>query len=248
MQAEEYARMFQYEGDYWWFVGRRRLVLELLKLYPYEGLILDAGCGTGAMLCELERLSPYKGGGGSAFSVVGVDLEFQALRYARQRGSFPLIQARLEGLPFPAETFGLVAALDVLEHLPDEMPALHEIRRVLKPGGVAVFTVPAYAWLWSKHDVALHHYRRYTARALRERLLSAHFEILKLSYSVMLMFLPIVLFRWIDRLRPTPPSATVVPVPSFLNRWLMRLQGFEAKLIRYLNLPFGVSLVAVVRK
>lgn len=238
MQAEEYARMFQYEGDYWWFVGRRQLVLELLQKYPTEGLILDAGCGTGAMLCELSTLG----------SVVGVDLEFQALRYARQRGDFPLLQARLEALPFPSETFALVTALDVLEHLPNEMPALHEIRRVLKPQGLAVFTVPAYQWLWSKHDVALHHYRRYTAHGLRARLEEADFEVLKLSYSVMLMFLPILLFRWADRFSSKPPSASVVPLPNRLNRWLTGLQSLEARLIRHLNLPFGVSLVAVARK
>ncbi len=238
MQAEEYARMFQYEGDYWWFVGRRRLVLELLNEYPIEGLILDAGCGTGAMLCDLSTLG----------TAVGLDIEFQALRYARQRGDFPLLQARLERLPFPNETFSLVTALDVLEHLPDEMPALHEIERVLKPQGLVVFTAPAYQWLWSKHDVALHHYRRYTARALRTRLEEARFEVLKLSYSVTLMFLPILLFRWVDRLSSKPPTATVVPLPPRLNRWLTGLQSFEARLIRRHNLPFGVSLVAVARK
>jgi len=240
MQAEEYDRMFQYESDYWWFVGRRRLVLELLHRYapdPPER-ILDAGCGTGAMLCDLQALG----------SVVGVDLEWQALELARQRGEFPLVQARLEALPFPNECFDLITALDVLEHLPDDAPALREIWRTLQPNGLLIATVPAYAWLWSRHDVALHHYRRYTARALQSRLYRAGFEVLKISYSVSLLFVPIALFRWFDRFRKGTPSATVVPVSPSLNRWLTRLQAWEARLIRRVNLPFGVSLVAVARK
>ncbi len=240
MQAEEYARMFQHESDYWWFVGRRRLVLELLNQYlpaPPQP-ILDAGCGTGAMLCDLQALGP----------VVGLDIESQALALARTRGDFPLVQARLEALPFQSEQFQLVTALDVLEHLPDERPALQEIRRVLRPDGVLIATVPAYSWLWSRHDVALHHYRRYTARRLRTRLQEAGFEVLKLSYSVSLLFLPIALFRWLDKFKQGTPSATVVPVPPWLNRALTQLQTWEARLIRRVNLPFGVSLVVVAKR
>ncbi|MFQ3611571.1 MAG: class I SAM-dependent methyltransferase, partial [Fimbriimonadales bacterium] len=200
--------------------------------------ILDAGCGTGAMLCDLQRLG----------SVVGVDLERQALMLARRRGDFPLIQARLEALPFHSERFHLITALDVLEHLPDDRPALQEIRRTLRPEGILIATVPAYGWLWSRHDVALHHYRRYTARGLKARLQETGFEVLKLSYSVSLLFVPIALFRWADRFRKGQPSATVVPVSPALNRWLTQLQTWEARLIRRVSLPFGVSLVAVAKK
>ncbi len=240
MQAEEYGRMFQFETDYWWFVGRRRLVMRLLKasLPSGEGWILDAGCGTGAMLCELHTLG----------RVVGVDIEPLALRYARQRGEFPLLQARLEALPFRSDCFRAITALDVLEHLPDERPALREFWRVLQSGGVLIITVPAYRFLWSKHDVALHHYRRYTARELASRLREAGFEVQKLSYTVALLFVPIALFRWLDRLRRTPPAATLVPVGARLNRWLVRLQEWEARLVQRVNLPFGVSLVAIARK
>ncbi|MEN3000473.1 MAG: class I SAM-dependent methyltransferase [Armatimonadota bacterium] len=240
MQAEEYGRMFQFETDYWWFVGRRRLVMRLLQPYlsEGEGWILDAGCGTGAMLCELQAFG----------QVVGLDVEVLALRYARQRGEFPLVQARLEALPFRSETFRAVTALDVLEHLPDERPALKELWRVLQPRGVLVITVPAYRFLWSKHDVALRHYRRYTARELAQRLREAGFEVCKLSYAVTMLFVPIWLFRWWDRLRRTPPAATLVPVSPWVNRWLIRLQEWEAGLIQRVNLPFGVSLVAVACK
>lgn len=240
MQAEEYARMYACEGDYWWFVGRRMLVQTLIQgvVGSVSGWVLDAGCGTGAMLVELAPTN----------RVVGVDVEMQALRYARQRGDFPLIQARLESLPFQREAFALITALDVLEHLPDDLCALRELWRVLQPGGWLIATVPAYSWLWSKHDVALHHYRRYTARALKQRLEQAGFEVRKLSYSVMFLFAPIALFRWLDRWRPAPPAATVVPVPRWLNRWLIRLQALEARLVRRFSLPMGVSLVAVARK
>ncbi len=241
MQAEEYGRMFQFETDYWWFVGRRRLVMRLLEshLKLGSGWLLDAGCGTGALLSELQQRASH---------VVGLDLEPLALRYARQRGEFALVQARLEALPFRSDTFDAITALDVLEHLPDDRPALRELRRVLKPDGVLIITVPAYRFLWSKHDIALHHYRRYTARELRARLHEAGFEVRKLSYAVSLLFVPILLFRWLDRLRRTPPVATLVPVGKRLNRWLIQLQDWESRLLQRVNLPFGVSLVAVACK
>jgi SAM-dependent methyltransferase len=240
MQAEEYERMFRFETDYWWFVGRRRLVMRLLRAYLSggEGWILDAGCGTGATLCELQAFG----------RVVGLDIEMLALRYARQRGEFSLLQARLEALPFRTESFRAITALDVLEHLPDDRPALRELWRVLQPGGILIITVPAYRFLWSKHDVALHHYRRYKARELRQRLQEAGFEVRKLSYAVSLLFMPILMVRWWDRWRRTPPAATLFPLPSALNRGLIRLQEWESRLIERVNLPFGVSLVAVASK
>lgn len=240
MQPQEYQRMYQREGDYWWFVARRRLALQLMQAFMPNpsGLLLDAGCGTGALLAELQGLG----------TAVGVDVASEALRLTRQRGTFPVVQARLEALPFASEAFQVAFALDVLEHLPDERPALCELYRVLQPEGVLILSVPAYRWLWSKHDVALAHYRRYTARELYARLAEAGFEVLKLSYSLCLLLPAITFVRWLDRLRPGAPAATVVPLPRWLNRALIRLQEVEARLLLRYNLPFGVSLVAVCRK
>ncbi len=232
--------MYQREGDYWWFVARRRLARGLLSAYSpaLAGAMLDAGCGTGALLAELNTLG----------FAVGVDFEREALRLTRQRGAFPVVQARLEALPFASESFQVAFALDVLEHLPDERPALRELYRVLKLGGSLIITVPAYRWLWSKHDVALAHYRRYTARALQARLGEAGFQVRKLSYSLCLLMPLVALARWLDWLRPGVPAATVVPVPAWVNRALIRLQDWETRLLLRCNLPFGVSLVAVGQK
>lgn len=240
MHSQEYQRMFQREGNYWWFVARRRLAHMLMHHYLPQlcGRILDAGCGTGALLSEL-----------NAFGfVVGADVERQALQMARQRGEFPMVQARLEALPFVSESFQVAFALDVLEHLPDERPALRELYRVLQPDGVLIVSVPAYRWLWSKHDLALAHYRRYTARLLRTRLCEAGFRVRKLSYALSLL-LPLIAFtRWLDWLRPGKPAATVVPVPRWLNQALTRLMEMEARWLLRRNLPFGVSIVAVAEK
>ncbi|MDM7460396.1 MAG: class I SAM-dependent methyltransferase [bacterium] len=240
MQPQEYQRMYQREGDYWWFVARRRLALSLAQTYvnPLNGRILDAGCGTGALLAELQAIG----------CAVGVDVEREALRLTLQRGTLNVAQARLEALPFTDAAFQVAFALDVLEHLPDDRPALRELYRVLGSGGVLVVAVPAYRWLWSKHDVALAHYRRYTARELQARLTEAGFQVRKLSYALCLLLPLIALTRWLDRLRPGKPAATVVPVPRWLNRALIRLLDAETRLLMRTNLPFGVSLTAVAQK
>ncbi|MCS7208622.1 MAG: class I SAM-dependent methyltransferase [Fimbriimonadales bacterium] len=240
MHLQEYLRMYQREGDYWWFVARRRLARALMQAYvpSLTGRLLDAGCGTGALLHELSQLG----------CAVGVDIEPAALRLTRQRGALTVVQARLEALPFVSEAFQVTFALDVLEHLPDERPALRELYRVLQPGGYLILSAPAYRWLWSKHDLALAHYRRYTARALRTRLSEAGFQVRKLSYSLTFLLPLIALARWLDWLRPGAPAATVVPVPRWLNDALVRLQDWESRLMTRLNLPFGVSLVAVCQK
>lgn len=240
MQPQEYQRMYQREGDYWWFVARRRLALALMQAYAYPltGKILDAGCGTGALLSELDNQG----------FVVGVDIERDALCLTRQRGALKVLQARLEALPFVSESFQVAFALDVLEHLPDERPALRELYRVLQSGGVLVCSVPAYRGLWSKHDVALAHYRRYTARELDTRLREAGFQVRKLTYSLGLLLPVIALARWLDRLRPGKPAATVVPVPQWLNRALIRLLDWETRFLLRRNLPFGVSIAAVGEK
>ncbi|MGQ9657669.1 MAG: class I SAM-dependent methyltransferase [Fimbriimonadales bacterium] len=232
--------MFQWEGDYWWFVARRRLALALLKAYLPEvsGRLLDAGCGTGALLHELQAQG----------TAIGVDVAREALLLTRQRGAFPVVQARLEALPFTPAAFQVAFALDVLEHLPDERPALRELHRVLQVGGYLIVSVPAYSWLWSKHDVALAHYRRYTARVLRTRLWEAGFQVRTLSYSLGVLLPVIALARWLDRLRPGAPAATVLPVPAWLNRALIRLQDWETRWLLRRRLPFGVSLVAVAQR
>ncbi|GIV11261.1 MAG: type 11 methyltransferase [Fimbriimonadales bacterium] len=238
MQPQEYQRMYQREGDYWWFVARRRLALALMHAYPRSGRILDAGCGTGALLSELQTQGV----------AVGVDIERDALCLTRQRGALTVLQARLEALPFVSESFQVAFALDVLEHLPDERPALQELYRVLQPNGLLIVSVPAYRWLWSKHDIALAHYRRYTAWELDTRLRAAGFQVRKLTYSLGLLLPVIALARWLDRLRPGKPAATVMPVPHWLNGALIRLLDTETRFLLRHNLPFGVSIVAVAEK
>ena len=118
--------------------------------------MLDAGCGTGRNLIEF-------GGLGEA---EGVDFSADAVEFCRRRGIERVQQAVLEQLPFDDGRFDVVIATDVIEHLDDDRRALAELRRVTAPGGRLVVTVPAYTWLWSRHDESMHHRRRYTAGRL----------------------------------------------------------------------------------
>jgi len=256
MNGREYEKMFEVEASYWWFVARRQLIEELVgglsepdssPEMPPTGAttshfrILDAGCGTGG---NLEILAKH----GEA---IGVDASPDALKFSSKRSVGPLLNGNIERLGFHAESFDLITALDVLEHVEDDRAAIRELYRITKPGGRLVMTVPAYQFLWSEHDEALHHYRRYTRRQLRGKLTEAGFEIEKMSYFMTLFFLPIFVFRLGQRLlkkRQGQAQVSYIILPKWLNQLLVKILNIERWLLRWIRLPFGVSLLCVARK
>lgn len=241
MNVEEYERMFRLEDSYWWFVGRHHLILTFLQA-QYGGrsdlTILDIGCGTGAMS---RKLAPWG-------AVVSADFSPLALTYCRRRNLHQLCMADAMRLPFRDNSFDVVVALDILEHLPDDQAALCEFHRVLKPGGRVIATVPAYPSLWSGHDVALMHFRRYVAREVRERFTAARLKIEKLSYAMTLLYPVVWLMRRVILRKDAPPQASLVSVPRPVNRLLVRLLSGENALIRRVSLPFGVTVFCMAER
>jgi ubiquinone/menaquinone biosynthesis C-methylase UbiE len=238
MEIAEYEKMYKLEGDYWWWVGRRKLIKNILdKLDLNSAAILDAGCGTGI---NLKYLSGY----GAA---IGVDSSRDALNFCRKRGIKNVSQGDAERLSFRDNTFDLITALDLLEHL-DDNQALRGFYRVLKPNGYLVLTVPAFNFMWSPHDEAAHHKRRYNRRQLKTILEANGFIIEKLSHWNFFFFLPVVLMRLLKRSRKNQEVKTdVAELPDIINSLFTSILEFESCLIRRLNLPFGVSLVCLAR-
>ena len=250
MRVAELEKMFRLEDTYWWFVARRKLARDLLTRYgPRTGQgrdgsplrILDVGCGTGATLRSLSEFG----------TVVGIDSSQEALRFSRRRGDFPLVQARGEALPARSESVDVITALDLLEHVPDDAAAAAELARALRPGGVLLVTVPALPFLWSEHDEALGHLRRYRARQLRAILEGAGLKVERLSPLITLLLAPIGALRLLQRVLPRkdahPETAFIVP-PAPANVLLTWLLWLESRWALRWNLPVGVSLMAVARK
>jgi SAM-dependent methyltransferase len=242
LEEHAYREQFQLEDTHWWFEGRRAVIWALLRRSGTgESLrVLDAGCGTGRNLLEF-------GGLGTA---QGVDSSPDAIAFCRRRGVQAVSEARLEALPFGEASFDLILATDVLEHLEDDAAALAELRRVVAPGGRLLATVPAYTWLWSQHDTAHHHFRRYTLRRLRERLRVAGWEPAQWSYFNTALLPPIAAVRLLARRRPARAGERpdLRLTPPALNRLLEAPMRLEADLIgRGVRLPAGVSIGIVAR-
>jgi SAM-dependent methyltransferase len=241
MQADEYERMYGLEDSYWWFVGRHNLVLGFVRaVYGARAdlTILDVGCGTGAMS---RKLTPWG-------SVVSADFSPLALSFSRKRNLDLLCASDAMRLPFKENSFDLVVAMDILEHVKDDSAALREIYRVLKPGGRIIATVPAYQSLWSGHDVALMHFRRYVAREVGERFAAASLQTQKLSYAMTFLYPVVWLVRRLFWRNTKNPRASLVKVPVWINGLLVRLLSAENALVRKVTLPFGVSVFCMARR
>jgi SAM-dependent methyltransferase len=243
MQQHTYSIMYAVEGSHWWFAGRRRIIESFLKriceqLGPGGPHILDIGCGTGA---NLEMLSKF----GAA---EGVDVSPAALAFCRQRGLQNVRQGEAEHLPYDDGSFDLVTALDVVEHLDDDVAGLKEMCRVLRPGGYALLFVPAFMYLWGVQDDISHHRRRYTRATLQQAVRAAGFEIERFTYANITFFGPILLGRLLMRASGFRPASENNLTIGGLNGMLGRILGAESSILRHINLPLGVSAICVARR
>lgn len=247
MQQGIYEDIYREELTHWWFRARRTIVATMLWQFASQQrplLIADIGCGMGASFNMLAEFG----------WVVGVDYSATALTFSRQRGHPRLVAAGLPNLPFCDDRFDVVCALDVIEHIDDDQAAVRELWRICKPGGLLTVTVPAFQWLWSEHDEVNEHKRRYSRQQLRACIAQSNSEWLKLSYMNTVLAPPFILFRLTRNLlgkakrRTAPPKSDVFEIPPLLNRLCEKCFSAEVTWLRHGSLPFGTSLICVVRK
>jgi SAM-dependent methyltransferase len=245
MERSEYITMAAVEASHWWYGGMRAIAAALLD-EVYRGRndlrILDAGCGTGGNALFLRRYG----------RVTGVDLAPEALEYGGPRLPGVLARGSVLELPFAARSFDLVTSFEVLYHraVPDERPALAEVRRVLRPDGRLLLRLPAFELLRGKHDRAVHGRRRYTARDVHALLAEAGFHVERLSYvNCLLLPLPLAQ-RVLERTLPAverQDSDLELPAPPLNEalRWPMALEA--AWLARGGSFPAGLSVICRAR-
>ena len=243
MMEHTYPILFRVEQSHWWHIGRRKILAGFVEeicrsVTDRRPRILDVGCGTGANLLMLSKYGEAE----------GVDVSEDALAFCRERG---LNQVRLgagEELPYEDGTFDLVTAFDVVEHMDDDLAGLREMHRVLRPGGRALLFVPTFMFLWGLQDDVSNHRRRYRMPELRRVLEQAGFEVERTTYANIVFFAPVLLIRKLMRLTGMKAESENNINISALNGVLGRLFGAESTILRYTNLPFGVSGLCVARK
>jgi SAM-dependent methyltransferase len=245
MDPEEYASIYALEETHWWYVGMRCMVTTLLDKYLPEapGLdVLDAGCGTGGMMLALSRYG----------CVTGIDAAGLAIGYCRQRGLSRAFLASVVDLPFYDSSFDLVTSFEVLYHIDvaDDVQALAEFCRVLRPGGTLYLRLPAFDWLYSDHDKIVHTRHRYTAGEVRKKVAQAGFRVLRLSYANALLFPLAVATRFLQRLsrRGKPPASDVQATSPLMNRALLSILTLESRFLRVVDMPAGLSVLCIAQK
>lgn len=256
MDRDVYQEWFELETYHWWFVGRRALFVQMiediLRQAPQSQqdnfLVADMGCGTGV---NLDALSQFG-------KVIGVDVSHTALSFCRERKPYVLCQAPMDCLPFQSDRIRLLTAFDVLEHGEDDDAMLREALRVCVPGGSAVFTVPAYHYMWGDHDVAAHHFRRYSIKEIRQKIEGNGFQIQRITYYNSFLFPVSILYRQTKNLfgytlrkagvQLQAKSDFRSTAPPILNPILLKIFSAELHVLKRTNLPFGLSLCCIAKK
>ncbi len=246
MNLEEYEVMYQVEDHHWWYLGMERITCDLLEhaLPPDRETrslkILDAGCGTGAVMKYLARYG----------EVTGFDFSAEALRFSRRRGHPRLVRASVLDIPFAQDLFDLIVSFDVIcERGVHDERALSEFARILKPGGLVMLRLPAYDWLRGKHDVATHIFHRYTRGEIKAKLEQHGLAPVRLSYANMFLFPVAVAKRLSERLfSPNQTGSDLTLDPGPMNSVFRSILSAEAPLIRSAALPFGLTVTALARK
>ena len=245
MKKEIYNQIQTIEQTHWWYVARRKIIFDWVfrTLSDNPALrVLDIGCGTGFNI-------EYLGNNGYSH-VTGLEFSNEPLTYCRSRNLKDLVYGDGARPPLRHESFDVIMALDLIEHLDNDVQALQEFGRLLKFDGTLIIFTPAFNFLWSLQDKVGHHYRRYTAGELREKLERVGLCVVKLTYVNTFLF-PLI---WIGRLvlRILSDGIQVVSEndlhPGWSNGLLQAIFAAERPLLRHANFPFGVSLLCVAKR
>ncbi|MEY3905450.1 MAG: hypothetical protein RIR59_273 [Pseudomonadota bacterium] len=239
MDRDVYDRMAQHDATHWWYVARRRILADLMArvIRPAPAArILEVGCGTGHNFDMLGRFG----------TVEAIEIDDGARALAEQRLGRTIMTAPLPALDGVADgTYDVIALLDVLEHISDDVTSLQSLKRKLKPGGKILLTVPANPWMWSAHDLAHHHHRRYTQKSLNSVIARAGLKVDLMSHFNSLLFPVAAAARMIGKLVGKTTSDDQMPAAP-VNALLTGIFGLERALIGRVPLPAGVSIVAIV--
>jgi SAM-dependent methyltransferase len=233
-----YDRMAAHDSTHWWYRARRDILADFLVRegeLPAGARILEIGCGTGHNLPMLAKFG----------SVEAIEIDPAAREIASQRLGQPVGSA-----PLPALTgvergaYDLIAVLDVVEHIEDDVGALKAMAECLKPGGKILITVPAHQWMWSAHDTVNHHHRRYSKATLAKAIAAAGLKSRKLGYFNSLLFPLAAASRIAGRLRGKDDSDDSPP-PKLVNSVFETIFRFERHLVGRVPLTPGVSIVTL---
>jgi SAM-dependent methyltransferase len=245
MERSEYDKLDRVENRMWWFAARNRNVLMLsrrLSSKPGYWPTLDAGCGTGGFLARLAADEPDR-------ALIGLDIDSFACQRAAAKSACPLCAGSVNGLPFPDGVFSVVFSLDVLCHRDvDERRALLQIHRCLAEHGSLIVNLPAYQWMLSRHDAAVHNVRRYTTESLARILNAAGFRCVYATYWNTLLFPVMAITRKLLS-RRTRATSDVTPYSNPVDALCRAITAFETLLLQAgLRFPFGGSVLALAAK
>jgi SAM-dependent methyltransferase len=238
MNREVFDRMAEVDAHHWWFVARRRIITQFLqtRLAQIDGplRILEIGCGTGSNLPMLQMFG----------HVEAIEPDRQARQIALDRFDVAIAEGMLpDGLNVDDSAYDLIVMLDVLEHIEDDAAALAQVKRKLKPGGRLLLTVPAMPWLWSSHDDAHHHFRRYTAKGLIQALTTARYTIHHHSHFNTLLFPLICAARFAGWITGRKGGDDAMP-GAVANALLRSIFATERVWVSRLSVKVGVSMLA----
>jgi ubiquinone/menaquinone biosynthesis C-methylase UbiE len=242
MKKMTYEIEWDLERFHWWFVGRRKLIEFLFTSASIrkDSLVVDIGCGVGSNLKLLKSICS---------KLIGIDSEIYSLSLARKRlSAVLLVNADLMRLPFKANSVDVIIAADILEHLDEDVDGIKEIHRTLKREGKAIFTVPAFRFLWGIQDIVGMHKRRYSKNEFLTKIEQEGFRILRSSYFNFFLFLPVFIARRLIHLLGLRIRSENEINSPLINFFLKTIFSIEPYVLKYFSFPFGVSIFCIAKK
>ena len=233
-----HERMAAHDSTHWWYRARRDILSDYITRYanlPEQARILEIGCGTGHNLPMLATFG----------EVDAIEIDDASRAIASERLGKPVGAAPLPELPgVERGAYDMVAVLDVVEHIEDDVAALKAMASLLKPGGTILIAVPAHQWMWSAHDVVNHHHRRYSKDTLNAAIAAAGLKARKMCWFNSLLFPLAAAARIVGRMRGKDDSDDSPPAAP-LNWAFEKVFRLERHLVGRVPMTPGVSIVTL---